>query len=104
MFTVHFLEISIAFVLKLYSLNIIKKNRESNRELANRNRIESGHLNRYPALLIMLQKISISNERCSFELSIHQRILKISSSPTVFSIDDINKYYFSTKSAYLNDF
>ncbi len=25
MFTVHFLEISIAFVLKLYSLNVIKK-------------------------------------------------------------------------------
>ncbi len=36
MFTVHFLEISIAFVLKLYSLNVIK--------------IESGHLNQYPAL------------------------------------------------------
>ncbi len=50
MFTVHFfLEISIAFVLKLYSLNVIKKSRiESNRALANR--IESGHLNRYPAL------------------------------------------------------
>ncbi len=52
MFTVHFLEISITFVLKLYSLNVIKKSRiESNRELANRNRIESGHLNRYPALV-----------------------------------------------------
>ncbi len=25
---------------------------------------------------IMLQKISVSNKRCSFDLSIHQRILK----------------------------
>ncbi len=31
MFTVHFLEISIAFVLKLYSLNIIKKSRIESR-------------------------------------------------------------------------
>ncbi len=31
MFTVHFLEISIAFVLKLYSLNVIKKSRIESR-------------------------------------------------------------------------
>ncbi len=45
MFTVHVLKISIAFELKLYSLNVLinLKNRESNQELnqelANRNRI-----------------------------------------------------------------
>ncbi len=53
------LEISIAFVLKLYSLNVIKKSRiESNRELANRNRIQSGHLNRCPALMCIFLSFS----------------------------------------------
>ncbi len=56
MFTVHLLEISIALVLKIYSLNVIKKNRESNQELANR--IESGHLNPYPALATSLPSFS----------------------------------------------
>ncbi|MDN8907574.1 hypothetical protein Q0O77_14770, partial [Staphylococcus aureus] len=61
---------------------------------------------------IMLQKISISNKCCSFELSIHQRILKksttvstkILSSTTVFNIDNNMTFYLSTKSACSNDF
>ncbi len=44
MFTVQFLEISITFVLKIYSLNVIKKFESLQIE------IESGHLNRYPAI------------------------------------------------------
>ncbi len=50
MFTVNFLEISITFVLKLYSLNVIKKSRIESRACES-NRIKSGHLNRYPALI-----------------------------------------------------
>ncbi len=50
MFTVHFfLEISITFVLKLYSLNVIKKIENQIESL--QIEIESGHLNRYPALV-----------------------------------------------------
>ncbi len=48
-FTDHFLEISIAFVLKLYSLNIIKKIENLIESL--RIKIASGHLNQYPALM-----------------------------------------------------
>ncbi len=48
MFTVIFLEMSITFVLKLYSLNVIKK--IENRIESLRIEIESGHLNRYPAI------------------------------------------------------
>ncbi len=49
----------------------------------------------------MLQKTSISNKHCSFELSL-QRILKtITVSPTtVFNIDNNQKCFLSSKSAY----
>ncbi len=46
MFTVHFLEISIAFVLKLFT----EYKKIENRIKSLRIEIESGHLNRYPAL------------------------------------------------------
>ncbi len=39
MFTFHFLEISIDFVFKLYSLNVIKKIENRIESLLNRNRI-----------------------------------------------------------------
>ncbi len=49
---------------------------------------------------IMLQKVYISNECCSFELSIPQRkcimvSTKILSSTTVFSIDNNQKCFFN---------
>jgi len=55
----------------------------------------------------MLQKISISNKCCSFELYIHQRIMKkgitiytkILSSTSVFKIDKVH-FFYSSKSAY----
>ncbi len=61
----------------------------------------------------MLQKISISNKCCSFELSIHLWILKnkmshgfhkILCSTTVFNIDNNQKCFLSSKSAYYYDF
>jgi len=53
----------------------------------------------------MLQNISNSNKHCSFELYIHQRILKkmfiiVLSSTAVFSIDNNNKCLLSTKPSY----
>ncbi len=61
MFTVHFLEISIAFVLKLYSLNVIKKIENRIESL----RIESGHLNRYPALMWGILKRKVEKHHVS---------------------------------------
>ncbi len=61
----------------------------------------------------MLQKISISNKHCSFELSIIQRILKklnvshvsqIFGSTTVSNSDNNQKCLLSSKSAYYNNF
>ncbi len=51
---------------------------------------------------IMLEKISVnSNKCCPFELSIHQRILKNTfSGTTVFNIDNNQKCFLSSKSAY----
>jgi len=54
----------------------------------------------------MLQTVSVSNQCCSFELSIHQRILKksitvyknITSRTTVFNIENTTKYFLSYKS------
>ncbi len=61
----------------------------------------------------ILQKISTLNKFCSFELSIHQRILKnkmftvstqILCSTTVFNMDNNQKCFLSSKSAYYYDF
>ncbi len=46
---------------------------------------------------IMLQNISISNKGCSFEISVHQRILNIYSAATVFNIDKNQKSFLSSK-------
>jgi len=58
---------------------------------------------------VMLQNISIS-DKCSFEVSFHQSILKknvlrlvstkLLSSTTVFNIDRNNKSFLSSKSSY----
>ncbi len=51
-------------------------------------------------IYIMLQKISVSNERCSFELFIHQRIME-KKSHSFHNISDYNqKSFLSSKSAY----
>ncbi len=51
----------------------------------------------------MLQVISISNKCCSFELSIHLRIRK-NSICTLFTIDNTQRCFLTSRSAYENDF
>jgi len=48
-----------------------------------------------------VSKDSISNKYCSFELYIHQRILKKN---TVFNIDNKNECFLASNCAYYNDF
>lgn len=62
MFTVIVLEISIAFELKLYSLIVI--NKIENRIESLRIEIESGHLHRYPALIVTQLLIWLVINRC----------------------------------------
>ncbi len=64
MFTVNFLEISIAFVLKLYSLNVIKKSRIESK--ACESKIKSGQLNRYPALMYVYLCMYVCMYACMY--------------------------------------
>ncbi len=46
----------------------------------------------------MLQKISISNKCCSFDLSSHERMTTIKQHSHFLNIDIYKKYFVSTKS------